>query len=91
VIEVDGEPAGSIRSVVEDDHVFLAGIELLPTYQNRGIGTALITAEIARARSLGKLLRLQVLRTNHRARALYERLGLRVIGEDEIRYFMVSG
>jgi ribosomal protein S18 acetylase RimI-like enzyme len=89
VIEVNGVAAGSIQSVVEDDQVFLAGIQLLPDYQNRGIGTDLITAEIARERLLGKPLRLQVLRANERARALYERLGFRVVGESEIRFFMI--
>jgi ribosomal protein S18 acetylase RimI-like enzyme len=89
IIEVDSEPVGSIHVVVEDRHLFLANIDLLPAYQSRGIGSELIAAEIARARALGKPVRLQVLRANQRARALYERIGFRVIGEDEIRFFMI--
>jgi len=47
--------------------------------------------ELAHAKALGKPLRLQVLRANDRARALYERLGFRLIGETENHLLMTSG
>ena len=89
VIELDGMPIGSIASIDTDDHVFLSGIQLLPAYQNQGIGSDLIARELARAKSLGKPLRLQVLLAN-RGRALYERLGFRVVSETEHHFVMIS-
>src|SRR5258708_5804281 len=82
IIELDGVAVGSIASIEADDDVFLSGIQLLPEHQSRGIGSKLIGSELAQAKSLGKPLRLQVLRAN-RARTLYERLGFRVVGETE--------
>jgi ribosomal protein S18 acetylase RimI-like enzyme len=89
IIELGGIAIGSIASIEADDHVFLSGIQLLPEYQNRGIGSELITRELAHAKSLDKPLRLQVLRAN-RARALYERLGFRVVSETEHHFVMKS-
>jgi len=67
----------------------LVGIQLLPEFQGRGIGSDLILRELAHAKALGKPLRLQVLRANDRARALYERLGFRVVGETEHHFMML--
>ena len=90
VIELDGVAVGSIASIDEGDQVFLCGVQILPEYQNRGIGSELVRAELARAKSLGKPLRLQVLREN-RARALYERLGFQMTGETEHHFTMLAG
>ena len=91
IVELDGVPIGSMATAEADDHVFLVGIQLFPEYQNRGIGSELVTRELAHAKSLGKPLRLQVLRANDRARALYERLGFRLIGETEHHFQMIWG
>jgi ribosomal protein S18 acetylase RimI-like enzyme len=61
---------------------------LLPEYQGRGIGTSLLNRLIERAQATGQALTLHVLKTNHPARRLYERHGLRVVEEENHRLRM---
>lgn len=82
VVEVDGVPVGRHRVVRGEGQVELAGLQLLPAYQGRGIGTALVRAAIAEAEGAGQPCRLSVEKDNPRARALYERLGFVLTGED---------
>ncbi len=60
-------------------------IVIAPAFQNRGIGTQLMHDVIAR----GKPVQLGVLFENHRARALYERLGFLEIGRTDTHYQMI--
>ena len=87
VIEVGGERIGGILITVEEDHLRLREIMILPSHQGKGLGGVLVRQEIERARNLGMPLRLRVLREN-RARVLYERLGFRVIRETDARIWM---
>jgi GrpB-like predicted nucleotidyltransferase (UPF0157 family)/ribosomal protein S18 acetylase RimI-like enzyme/predicted nucleotidyltransferase len=75
VVLVDDVRAGIL--VVEDRpaELFLLRIFLLPAFQRRGVGTALMRRLINRARVAQKPLRLRVLHVNAGARRLYERLG----------------
>jgi GNAT superfamily N-acetyltransferase len=76
--------------VVEErpDELYLGLLELLPAWQNRGLGTDILRWLLALAAGTGRSLTLQVLRANPRAAALYEREGLRVISRDQIRLVM---
>lgn len=56
--------------------VYLARIEICPRYQGRGISSGIIRALIEQAGGQGKDFVLDVLAVNHRARALYRRLGM---------------
>ena len=38
VVELDGSPVGCFSREIKQDHIFLAEVQLLPEYQNRGIG-----------------------------------------------------
>ena len=58
----------------------LMDIAILPTFRGQGIGTLLLNQLIERAASEGKSLTIHVEQFNP-ARALYERLGFRRIGE----------
>jgi len=71
--------------------IYLSRIEILPDYQGQGIGTRLIGALADEARRTGRDLVLDVLTVNHRARALYRRLGLKEVarhGENNIKITM---
>jgi len=88
IIQVEGQDVGVLVVERRADELYLGLIELLPAFQGRGIGTAIIRGLIAQARAEGRPLGLHVLRTNAPARRLYERLGLRVVGEEPNRYRM---
>ncbi len=83
VIEIDGRPVGRLRVSRTPESIQLNGIQLDPTVQNRGIGTAIITDLQSEAASTGVPLDLGVERDNPDARRLYDRLGFRKVGEDD--------
>ena len=82
VIELDGEPIGRLRVVRHDHRIELAGIQLVPAVQGRGIGSRIIEELQAEATAAGVALELGVEHDNPRARALYERLGFVHVGDD---------
>ena len=73
---LDGRDVGVLCLEREEGGLFLANIEILPPFQNRGIGTRIIEDILASARRDCLPVRLQVLKVNP-ARRLYERLGIR--------------
>jgi GNAT superfamily N-acetyltransferase len=94
IITVDGLDAGRLDVEEADDRVFIALLELLPSHQCRGIGTSIIRDVIARAHRESKSVTLRVLEVNHRAHALYQRLGFVETHRDgvppEVRIAMVQ-
>ncbi len=80
IITADGEDVGMLSVEYRRDEVYLGRIEILPSHQGRGIGTGLISALASEARQKGQDLALDVLTVNHRAGALYQRLGLKEVG-----------
>ena len=81
------EPVGFWCVLRDESQIYLQRLSLLPAFQNRGLGSALVRELIAEARASGRVLRLQVFLTN-RARRLYERLGFRIIGATDTHYHM---
>lgn len=86
IVELDGTPIGTLEVVERPDHVYLGEFYLLPAYQGRGIGTALLRRALARADERGMPVRLQFLRVNP-VRSLYERHGFRIANESATHYF----
>jgi ribosomal protein S18 acetylase RimI-like enzyme len=91
VAELDREPVGRVCL----DFVELAGLgaarlyaaHVEPPFQSRGIGSALIAHVERLALEHGfATVRLEVEKTNQRARSLYERLGYAVVGEQVNRW-----
>jgi ribosomal protein S18 acetylase RimI-like enzyme len=85
IVVVDGKDIGdwAIRKT-EKEHRFL-NLHLLPEYQNRGLGSAILKAAIVEAAAQGALVVSEVLKTNP-AMQLYYRLGFTITDENELRY-----
>jgi len=79
VIVINNEAAGRIWIGEDQRQMRLLDIALLPQFQNRGAGTALLRWLIERAKASGKPLRHMVFMLNQDAHRFYERLGFVVI------------
>lgn len=88
VVQVDDLPAGRVRVVRTPDRLDLAGIQLRPCYQSRGIGTRIITDLLTEGANTGLPVTLSVEKDNPRAQALYRRLGFVATGETETEITM---
>jgi ribosomal protein S18 acetylase RimI-like enzyme len=71
---------GRARLVTVPDRIEIAGLQILPDHQNRGIGTAVISQVIDQATAAGLPVVLDVETDNPDARRLYERLSFHPIG-----------
>jgi ribosomal protein S18 acetylase RimI-like enzyme len=82
ILEYDGAPVGYV--CIEDrlDLVHVRELVLLPEFQNRGIGTALLRQVMAHAEGRGVPVQLGALHAN-RAAELYRRLGFWEIGRTD--------
>ncbi len=80
IITADGADIGMLDVDYRPAEIYLARIEIHPGYQGRGIGSSLISALIDEAGHRGQDLVLDVLAVNHRAHALYQRLGMKEAG-----------
>ncbi len=78
IIVVDGTAAGVVWVRHFPDYDYLNRIYILPEFQNRGIGTAVLKQLIESANANDRPLELRVLKSNPRAQQLYERLGFTV-------------
>ena len=76
-----GEKAIGLFSYFEsDDEIYLSLMNILPEFQNKGIGTNLTLALKNKADKLNKVIRLDTYQNNTRAIKFYEKAGFRVVG-----------
>jgi ribosomal protein S18 acetylase RimI-like enzyme len=80
IVQVDGRDIGYLKVADHEDGVLLDMVLIDPTYQSRGLGTALIAPVISEAHAHGQAVVLQVMKVNPSKR-LYERLGFVVTDE----------
>lgn len=90
IIRVDGRDAGMLQTQERAEELFLVRLEILPAYQRRGAGTAVVRALVEQAAAQGKPVALRVLKGNIPARNFYQRLGFGVTGETGTHYIMAS-
>ena len=76
IITAEQADVGVLDVEYRPDEIYLSRLEIDPGYQGRGIGTRIIGALLDEAGRKGQDLVLDVLTVNHRAQALYQRLGL---------------
>ena len=89
IIQSDGNDIGMLSVEERTGDVFLRAIEIHPEYQNKGIGTFIISKIISESAPKRKPVRLQVLKANP-AKGLYDRLGFSVIEETTTHYIMLT-
>ena len=70
--------------------IYISRIEVHPDYQGQGIGTHLISALADEARQKGQDLVLDVFAVNHRAQALYQRLGMKEVARHGDNNFKIT-
>ena len=75
IIQYEGEDVGRLRVVRSPESIYIGGIQILPAFQNRGIGTALFADLITEARQLQKPIVLEVHDVNEAAISFYKKLG----------------
>jgi len=88
IISSGGKGAGAVSVLEREEDLLLANLHLLPGFQNRGLGTAIVREVQQRAAASRRRLTTRVLKVNP-ARAFYERLGFQLVTEQGIRYRMV--
>jgi ribosomal protein S18 acetylase RimI-like enzyme len=88
VVRVDGNDAGYLAYGRHGDHIYIANVALLPRFQSRGVGSMLIRRVLSEADAEDLPVRLRVLRSNRRARALYARFGFVVTDHTPDHYVM---
>ena len=89
VIVVDGQDVGVVMIEEREGAVYIGLIEVLPAFQGRGIGTAVIQNILQQAHAQNRPVMLHVLKTNEAGKRLYERLGFVVTAVEELKYKML--
>jgi ribosomal protein S18 acetylase RimI-like enzyme len=88
VIEFDGVPIGRLRVLRDGTSMTLAGIQVLPDYQNKRIGTTLLE-RLKHEADLHRLpLAIAVEKDNPNALRFYQRLGCVIRSEDAEEYHL---
>ena len=88
IILLDGEPAGWLFFANLDHEIHIVEIMVLPECRSRGAGATAIGRVFALASAAGKPVRLTVNILNASAIRLYQRLGFRRIGGNEVQHEM---
>lgn len=82
IITYQGEDVGRLRVVRDGKTLYVGGIQILPHYQGKGIGTALFTDLISESDATGCPITLEVHDVNSDARRFYTRLGFEDTGHE---------
>ena len=87
IIKLDGTNAGMVQIFDEDSSVEVAEIQVLPEFQNRGIGSTVIADIVKRAHANQKPVTLSTGLKNTRAKKLYQRLGFELVKETDAKIY----
>jgi ribosomal protein S18 acetylase RimI-like enzyme len=87
IITLDGADIGWLQGFAAGDDLFLAQLFVERGHQRRGIGTEVMKRLIEEADQLNQAVRLDVVKINPAMR-LYERLGFRILGEEDRKFYM---
>jgi len=88
IVLLDENPVGRLMSVRDDRELFGVDLAILPEYRSKGIGTLVINELMREAKETGKIFKFSVVKSNHKAIKLYQRLGVSFTGETVSHYIM---
>jgi ribosomal protein S18 acetylase RimI-like enzyme len=80
----DDQIAGFVQLKKQENKVFIGSLFIMDDFQGLGIGSYILDKLIAEY----FIVRLDVLKINQRATKLYQSKGLKIVGENELKYFM---
>lgn len=89
IVEYKGQPAGRLYLDHRADEIRIVDIALLPGFRNLGLGEHMLRNIMNDAAASNKSVSIHVERHN-RALHLYDRLGFRVVNEDNPVYFLME-
>lgn len=81
--------AGVVGWQDHDDHILFGPIYILPEFQGKGLGTAILQKFIAQSEAEKKEIRLRTLLTNTAAKEFYEKLGFVTASSTQIHWHLV--
>lgn len=84
IIVAGGSDIGWLQIKETGEEIYLGQLYVMPSMQNRGIGTAVVRLLCESASGNNKMLTLEVMK-NNRARSLYERLGFDVVSSSKYK------
>lgn len=87
IILQSGKPVGLLKVARDGKNWDLIQIQILPEKQGTGLGSEILRKQLDEAVQAKAAVTLSVLKVNP-ARRLYERLGFRIVGENERAYDM---
>jgi GNAT superfamily N-acetyltransferase len=87
IITLDGAEIGWLQSTTRDGTFFLGQLFVEASRQRCGIGTEVMHRLISEATRAGQAMTLAVVKINP-AKRLYDRLGFRVVRDDERKFYM---
>ena len=90
IILLAGAPVGLLKVVRGPDNWDLVQIQIVPEKQGRGFGSTILEKLLADAEQAHVTVSLSVLKVNP-ARQLYERLGFRIVAQNDHAYDMEFG
>lgn len=88
IILNEDKPIGMFIINNFDNYLWLAELQISPTYQSKGFGSKIVQTMLTNARQLNLSLRLRVLLKNHRAKKFYLRQGFINISQTNYHYVM---
>ena len=88
IIVIANKNVGVLAITEDEKKIEIDRLQLMPEFQGSGIGTAILNDLITKVGKNQKSLCLTVLKSNERAKQLYEKKGFHITDENEERYFM---
>ncbi len=83
IIQSLGIDVGRLRVKKTKESIYIGGFQILPEFQNKGIGTAVLLDIIQEAKTLNIPIFLEVQKVNLQAKAFYERHHFKVISNNK--------